>query len=644
MWTLYAYDKDGNIKRDPNTGEALYDMGTGQTESQVGTTGRNTFSGYSPAVYVTKDRRFQGSDDLGIRGEATATFLKDFKATINMSMNNQYVKTNNYGNNVSGTAARDQQGSISQSHGVNMAITTQQLLTWNKYFDKHAVDVMVGHEYMWVHEESTSGSWRMMLIPYFQSTYNATTYTGASAREIRSATEGYFSRVNYNFDQRYLLSASLRRDGTTKFDVNKWGTFWSVGGAWRISEESFMKIPQLNDLKLRASYGVMGNANLNNISPTMTLWSISNTGTVTAPVMGINQGTPANRDLTWETNNQFDVGIDFRLFKRFYGSIDYFNRVTEDMIWNRPLPPSTGVSSRWENIGSMRNYGFEIELGANIINTADFRWSVDANISFLRNELLSIPPGVGMDAYDGGYVSGNYLRGVGKDWYNLYIYRYAGIDPETGLGLLYKKLTQADIDNAPNNAYSGHKAGDIVTTDNISTASWDDPTFFEEGSAIAKAVGGFSTNLAYKNWDLGIICAYQIGGKYYSVNYRNLIGMNLGRGLSKDLQDTWTPDNQSSKLPMRFNGGTDNAGTPLAWFNASYFNIKSVTLGYNLPKALMNSWNMNSVRIYAAVDNALLLSAKKGLDPRNTLGGGDDVGAFSYPQPRYLTLGLNVSF
>ena len=648
MWTLYAYDENGNIRKDPSTGEPLYDMGQGQTASQVGATNRPTFPGYSPAVYVTKDRRFQGTDDLGIRGEATATFLRDFRATINLSMNNQYTKRVNYGNNVSGTAARDLQGSIEDYHGVNMAITTQQLLTWNKNFDRHNVDVMVGHEFWWLRTEESGGAWRMMLIPYFQSSANATTYTGAGSSFVRNATEGYFSRLNYNFDQRYLLSASLRRDGTTKFDQNKWGTFWSVGGAWRVTEESFVNISQLNELKLRASYGTMGNANISSISPTMTLWSISNTGTVTSPVMGINQGAPANPELTWETNKQFDVGIDFRVLKRIYGSIDYFNRVTEDMIWNRPLPPSTGVSNRWENIGSLRNYGIEIELGANIITRPDFRWTVDANISFLRNELLSIPPGVGLERYGGGFVEGNYLRKVGKDWNNLYIYKYAGIDPETGLGLLYKELTQIDLDNdvsSGRNLWTGKKAGDIVKTDNIDAANdWDDPTYFEVGSASPKALGGFSTSITYKNFDLGIICAYQIGGKFLSNNYANLIGMSLARGISKENLDAWSPDNRNGKLPMRFNGGTNNAGGALSWLSASYFNLRSVTLGYSLPRALMSRWNMNNIRVYAAVDNAFLKSAKKGLDPRYSLSGGADVGAFAYPQARYLSLGLNVSF
>ncbi|MCL1933225.1 MAG: SusC/RagA family TonB-linked outer membrane protein [Candidatus Azobacteroides sp.] len=642
MWALYAHDLDGNIKRDPNTGEPLYDLGSGQTESQVGATRRANFSGYSPAIYVLKDRRFQGSDDLGIRGEATATFLRDFKATVNLSMNNQYTKLVNYGNNVSGSDARDDQGNIQYGHGVNMAITTQQLVTWNKSFDKNKVDVMVGHEYWWLQTESTTGSWRMMLIPYFQSADNATTYTDAGSIATRDATEGYFSRVNYSFDERYLLSASLRRDGTTKFDKNKWGTFWSVGGAWRISQESFIEaVPVINDLKLRASYGTMGNANINSVSPTMTTWSISNAGSVTAPIMGVSQGAPANQDLTWETNKQFDVGIDFRLWKRFYGTVDYFNRITDNMIWNRPLSPSTGVSSRWENIGSLRNYGIEIELGVAIINTENVRWNFEANIAFLRNKLLSMPPGVGMEAYGGGFVQGNFLRAVGKDWYNLYTYKYAGIDPDTGLGLLYKELTDADIESG---RWSDHKVGDIVTTDNLDPGTWDDPSYFERGSANPKATGGFNTSLNYKNWDLSIICAYQIGGKYYSADYAALTGMSLSRGVHKDNLDAWSPENPNGRLPMRFNGGTTNATGVMSWFDASYFNLKSVTLGYNFSKALMNRWQMNGIRIYAAVDNAFLLSAKKGLDPRYTLSDGSDVNAFSYPQARYLSLGFNFSF
>ena len=255
---------------------------------------------------------------------------------------------------------------------------------------------------------------------------------------------------------------------------------------------------------------------------------------------------------------------------------------------------------------------------------------------------------MGLERYGGGFVENSYLRKVGKDWNNLYIYKYAGIDPETGLGLLQKELTQTDLDNdksSGRNLWTSNKVGDIVATDNIDASNdWDDPTFFEVGPATPKAIGGFSTSLTYKNFDLSIICAYQIGGKYNSVNYRNLIGMNLGRGISRDNLNAWSPENKGSNLPMRFNGGTDNAGTPLAWFSASYFNLKTVTLGYNLPRSLMNQWKMNGIRIYAAVDNAYLKAAIKGLDPRYSLTGGPDVGAFSYPQARYLSLGFNMSF
>ncbi len=642
MWNLYAHDVDGSIKTDASTGETLYDMGQGQTVSEVGTTRRLTFPGYSPAVYVLRDRRYNGTDDLGVRGEATATFLRDFNATINMSMNNQYTKSSVYGNNVSGTAARDAQGTITDYHGANMAITTQQLINWTKSFDKHNVYAMVGHEYWWLRTEGTSSDWKMMFIPYFQSRYNATTYTGTGSDFSRQATEGYFSSVKYNYDEKYIFTGSLRRDGTTKFDRNKWGTFWSVGGAWRIVRENFMeKVSWVDNLKLRVSYGTMGNAVINNISPTMTLWSVTNTGTVINPVMGITQGTPANPDLTWETNKQVDVGIDFRLWKRFYGNIDYFNRVTENMIWSRPLPTSTGMSSRWENTGSLRNYGVEIEFGVDIIKRQDLTWNFNANVSFLRNKLISIPPGVGTEQYNGDFVQGNFLRGVGKDWNNLYMFRYAGVDAETGLGMLYKELTAADISSG---RWEGYKAGDVVTTLNLDSGDWDDPTKFEEGSANPKAIGGFGTYVTYKNWDLGVVCSYQIGGKYYSNNYAYTSGSNLGRGMHKDVLDAWSPENTKGRLPMRYNAGTINGASQLCWFDASYFNLRSVTLGYNFPKDWMSRWGLSGIRVYAAVDNAFLLSAKKGLDPRYGMSDGSDVGAFTFPQVRYMSLGFSLSF
>jgi len=253
---------------------------------------------------------------------------------------------------------------------------------------------------------------------------------------------------------------------------------------------------------------------------------------------------------------------------------------------------------------------------------------------------------VGSPDYGGNFVQDNYLRGVGKCFYNLYYQKFAGIDPETGLALLYRELSKADVETE-GSPYKGKTVGELVKVLNISGSAYETPTRFEQGTTLPKATGGFGTSFTYKNWDLNVLCSYQIGGKYYSAVYNWMGGMNLGRSMHVDVLDAWSPENTSSKIPMRFNGMTNSAQAVMALFDASYFNLKSVTLGYNLPKRLMNKWGMSGIRVYAAIDNAFLKSVKKGLDPRYSLGLSTDgfaAGTGTYSQPRNLSLGCNVSF
>ncbi len=641
VYTLHAWDLDGNIKRDAN-GDIIWDLGTGQTDSPYGTTRRSAFTGYSPAVYILKDRKQNLTDDLSGRAYLEATFLKDFKFTANISMDNMYDRYLRYGNNESGIAARDNEGTLSKTHTTNTTINSQQLLTWNHDFGKHHVDALLGHEYYWNASDAVGGSWDHMLVNDMPHSSNTVRYTGASSSEARAAIEGYFFRGNYNYANKYYFSASVRADGTTKFSENKWGVFWSVGGSWRINQEDWMQNASwVNDLKLRVSYGTQGNQGIGGY-PSLTLWTMGNAGTVLDPVMSLSQGAPGNPDLTWETSNQIDAGIDFRFWDRFYGSIDYYHRKTVDMIWARPMPVSTGLSSRTENIASMLNEGVEIELGVDIIRTPNVLWSFSVNGAHNTNQLLSIPPGVGSDLYDGDYVSGNYIRGVGKDYYTFYLCKYAGVDQKTGLAMLYRELSAEDVQ--PGAKWEGHQEGELVTTTVGAEASR-----FEMGTATPDFKGGFSTYFRWKNLDLSILASYQIGGNFLSLTYNNLVGMNLGRGTHKSMWNAWSPENRDSYIPMRMLGGTNygtsaNGYTDFILFDASYFNLKNITLGYNFPEKLMQRWGMGGIRVYAAFDNVWLATAIKGLDPRTTFDGGSSDGAFGYPQQRSMSLGLNITF
>lgn len=641
-WPIFAHAEDGSVRRDA-LGRVMYDLGTGETYSPLGPTRRTTFAGYSPAIYFDKDLNELTSDDFSSRAFLEASVLKDFRIRLDFSLDNTYANSKVYGNNESGSAARDYQGTIQNVWSKQMYLNTVQTINWTKEIGLHKFDVLAGHEYRWIRRDNMNGTKSLMFAPDNPDMTNAIRIMGLTGNGSSEALEGYLSRLAYNYDSKYFLTASVRTDGSSNFRYDKWGTFWSVGGAWRVSQENFMNKTSkwLTELKVRASYGTLGNQNVG-ANRWTDIWSISNAGTLDNPLLAIAQSSFGNRSLTWESNNIFDAGLDFRLFDRVYGTVDYFRRKTIDMLWAKPLPASTGQSSKLENVASLMNTGYEIELGMDVIRNKDWNWTVSVRASNYKNKLLEIPPGVGSKALNGNYEEGNFLRGEGKDYYNLYMYKYAGVDKATGEGMLYKQLRATD-----NLAlYPGKKVGDIVTT------KGNDGTKFEVGSAAPDLVGGFNTNLQYKNFDLSVITSWQIGGKTISLTYQNLTTQKIG-GIHKDLANGWSPENPDSNVPMYMSAGQSYFNRPAGgaagqysdWslFDASYLAIRNITLGYRLPQYLAAKNGIEGARIFFSVDNLHLFSAKKGLDPRQSFDGGTTLAAFGFPQTRTITFGINLS-
>ncbi|SKB96297.1 TonB-linked outer membrane protein, SusC/RagA family [Parapedobacter luteus] len=644
-YPIYAYDRDGNVIRDAN-GNPTFDLGTNQTYSPYGPTSRNAFNGYSPAVYFEKDLTENTNDYFSGRGYLEATFLKDFTLKADISVDNQYRQYRAYGNNESGTAARDYGGTIEGWWAKAMTINATQLLTWNKTFGQHNVDALFGHEFnKYRYDEMRGTKYRMFALDN-PSMGNAVRVLSLNGQERENALEGYFSRFNYNFAGKYYFSASLRTDGSSYFRGNRWGTFWSLGGAYRIAEEAFIKdnIAWINDLRLRGSYGVQGN----NGVPASTQYAWTNTyllsgvGSITDAEFALAANTWGDPSITWESNQILDLGLDFRLWNRFYGTVDYFRRKTVDMLLAVSYPASAGRSGALQNVGKLLNTGLELELGVDIIRHENLHWSFNVNASRYRTKLLEIPDNMGSRDLDGGYLSGNYLRRAGTDYFNLYMYRYAGVDPETGLGMLYKRLNESDLAN-----YPGHAAGDIVTTTVGSEA-----TRFELGTATPDWVGGVSTNVRYKNFDIGVVASWQLGGKVVSRTYQNLVSQTIGRGVHVDMLNAWTPDNPNSNIPLRALGGTNFGVSPIgggegqysdfSLFDADYFNLRTINLGYRLSPALARRLFLEGVRIYVAAENLFFVSAKKGLDPRQVVDG-TTINPFNYPQTKAISLGLNIS-
>ncbi len=441
--------------------------------------------------------------------------------------------------------------------------------------------------------------------------------------------EGYFAMLDYDYAHKYYLSAAFRRDGSSRF-LNPWGNFWSVGASWRLSAEDFMQGSSawLNDLKLRASYGTQGNEDiLPGYSYAYTPYTDQYAVTWDGSKLGYSYVFFGNPDLTWEKQGTVDIGIDFRLFNKVYGSVEYFNRITDDMLFQRPLPISTsGREYNWENIGSMKNSGIEVELNVDVIKTSDLKWTVSLVGSHYKNTILTLPE----ENRENGITSGLFNLREGRSRYEYYTYKYAGMD-ETGTASWY--MDELDEE--------GNVVGQVKTK-NYSQAT----KYFLGKSALPDFNGGLNTTLSYKGLDFSLATAFQIGGWAYDGNYLDGMSSSYYVGHNRDMWSTFNPETGEGNLPVWNANNASNSWTQssdLHLVSASYFSIRNITLGYTLPTKFTHKIGIDKLRVFATGDNIALWSARQGFDPRVSMSGGN--GSFGgYSPMRVISGGVNLTF
>lgn len=638
MWTqwqvpvvpYYARDLDGKIRLNED-GSKMLDNGMGVTLSPYGQTmdNWNSWAMGHPEDVFGRDIFNTKKDNLYASAYVDITFLKDFKFTANATLDNVYTHETSYQNNEFGYAAQEGvNGWVGKAMSFYESFNTQQLLTYNKTVnDVHSINAMVGHEFSRDKSSGMSASKMNLFYPGIPELSNAVVddQNGGDSSTTRSAIEGYFFRGTYSYDNRYSASVSYRYDGSSQFAYNQWGHFWSVGGSWRASEEEFMKDAEwVEDLKVRATYGVSGNQ-YNGSFPYTNLWSIG----VSGGEHTLSLYSVGNPNLSWERNKQFDLGVDFRFFDRVYGSLDYYNRRTHDLIWSRPTPASTGLSSRLENVGVLGNVGFEFDVTVDLIKNENFYWNLNINGAASQNKLIDFPEELGNPELGGDYIDGTRLRGKGKSYYNLYLFDYAGINPENGQELFWKDVKDAE--------------GNVVGRE--TTEVYAEATQYEMGDALPDLVGGIRTTFRWKNVDLSVQAAYQLGGKQWDGTSANLYSPGrVGFNVSQDLVgNTWTPENPNSEFPkLMFNGTWNhiNSTCNALYRSASYFNLKNVNIGYTLPQKWTSRAGVQSMRVFFNADNLCFVTAHQGFDPRT---GFQSQSFLGFPQARTFTFGLTLN-
>lgn len=492
--------------------------------------------------------------------------------------------------------------------------------------DNHNISLMAGYEvykneYKYNLGHATGFSDSNMIELSMASTPYAT-----ESKTDKERMVSWFGRLGYDYMEKYFASFSIRTDGSSRFAPgHQWGTFWSLGLNWRISQEKFMQdVTWVNDLKLRASYGTSGNKQSSYLYGYQGLYSAGHNYN---GQNGIIHSQLPNDYLSWEKSKNFNIGIDFEIFNRLSGSIEYYNKQSNALLLDKPLAPSTGFDASISNLGGMRNRGIEIDLHSTNIAKGDFTWKTDFNISFNSNKITSYP--------QEEEVVSTKIRTVGYSIYEFYLKEWAGVDPSNGDPLWY-------MDEKDDN---GNVTGRTTTND------YSKADKYKLGSALPSATGGLTNTFSYKGFNLSFLFTYGFGGKVYDGYEAYLMndGNKTGYQAIKEQADCWTAENPNATNPKFVPNNSSNSNQTSSRYlhDADFIKFKNISLSYNLPKLLTRKAYIENARIFVSVDNLKvwnLDSSFKGYDVE--LGGVTGVldGSGTVPLARTITAGINVTF
>lgn len=610
--------------RDRFTGElieeGLYDRGDARPEAS----GRHAVQENILNSDVNKNT------NLDVRTSAEFYFLDKFTATLNASFDRRNLNRDRARNGIIGDAAPG--GDAYRYNTVFTGVSLDQLLRYEDSFREHRVGVLLGHDsfqyernYQMIRRSQQVAEGNTELINYV--TLNSGT---SNTREYRR--EGYFTRVNYDFASTYYLSASYRYDGSSRFrDDVRWSSFWSVGASWRIDQEDFMNnVGWVNSLKLRSSYGEVGNdSNTSHASLSFYAYqALYELGVNNASEAGILLGTAGNPFLQWESNEQLDVALEFELAdSRYRGTIEWYNRQTSDLLFDVPLPLSSGLEEYPDNIGTMYNRGVELTLETDIVRQQNFQWTFMVNASTITNQFKELP--------QDEIINGTKKLMVGSSIYEYWLRQWAGVDPSDGAGLYIASEDAISEDGS-----------DLRTIDGtIMTTNQNNAEYAFSGSSLPDLFGSFSNTIGFKGISLSTLFTYQIGGKTYDSNYALLMHPTSadGRALHTDIEKRWQQPGDVTNVPRldRDQGTAFNAASSRWLVDSDYLALRNINLSYAFSPSFTEQFGVRSTSVYLNAENVVQLTKRKGLEAAQQFNGTTQP---RYTPARVITIGLNLTF
>ena len=590
---------------------------------------------------------------------ADIRFLNDFTFTVKGSLDLRHTKASYYYNSIIGQGY-SVNGRLQQISSDYKTHNFQQQLKWNHAFGNHTASILLGHENLQYKQETENS------IKSNEAVYGSTALSQYSNMEqMRGVnnmyrTESYFGRVRYNYLDRYNLEGCLRRDGSSRFaNGHRWGTFGSIGANWVVSREKFMESADwVNHLLLRTDYGVAGSDAAGGYNDYEATYFVSQNGNRPAYILR----QLGNENLKWEKGESYDIAIEARLFNRWNITAEYFNKTNKDLLFEVRNPLSAGgtgayndfYSKTTQNVGSVRNKGFELSTDIDILRNKNWRVNLSTNATFIKNEVTKLP-----DANKAGLTNTIYKLTEGKSVYEFYTYSYVGVDQMTG-----KALYKADLENnkvlaADGTLLAGNPDGANITNKVVCI---DGKYYVNQvanamkefhGTALPKVYGGFRPSVSYKSLSFSALFTFSLGAKIYDSVYKELMSSSTSpHNYHADILNSWNgiPEGMTEDSPNRiwkdgipqinsYTSGDNNAESSRWITSANYISLKNIHASYVLPQQWISKLGIAGVKVNLSCENVFISAKRRGIDPKQNVTGYQNC----FPTtPRVFTVDVEV--
>ena len=647
IYPVYLRDSEGNIAIDPRTGGPAYDYGDADLAGN--SIGRSFGMGINPAGALLVDKERQVQNSLDAKASFEFKFYKDLKLIVTVGThyyNNLYSNlTNKWYGDAAGL------GRIAQQSANLLTLSAQQLLEYNKTIGDHSIRAIAGHETYMYNESYVYGYKSNLADGESLELGNAIQMQSIEGNTSRFTMDSYLASATYMYAEKYGITANYRADGSSRYAPgHRWGHFGSVGASWSFTNEEFMSgISWLKNGKLRLSWGVLGNQ-ISSLYAYTDLYTIQNVNDEIAYIWA-GKGNP---ELTWERTNTTDLGLELSFGKWVDMELDYFYKVTDNMLFSRAVAPSLGYSSVPTNDARMLNQGVEFTFKIHAVNERNVKLDIRFNGAHYKNKMLQMP----VDYTD---ENGNPVRmimngamSLGHSMYDHYTYVYAGVDAETGNALYeayyddrFGGLGDAYVDENGVQSYNyisslyqylqehPEAEGHLVATTTSDALSYGTLQYVNK-SYLPDLDGGLGISLEAYGVTLDIATSYRIGGYGYDYTYMALMSNDqVGRhNWHVDMRKSWTETNKNTDIPRLSNGGGEfdqyaNTASTRFLTSNSYFSLNSIQVGYNFPKKLIEKIKLNRLNLYVSANNLAIATARKGYNPMTSFTGSSDTHAYS---------------